>query len=739
MNKPAGNPEAVISRPARPARRLWILLVWSPMVSGFLGIVCFVVLFYAEENWRGKRVWERCKRDLAGQGAVMEPQAHATISIPDNLNVLKAPGMSEWFLGQAPNELASGLSRSWLSMPQRSSGDLIEITVVSRTNPPASFSSDLCLDYDAPVLAVADPAKTETIPSDPPQVIPLIVMDSVPLQYAIKNLARQDGRKYLMDSNLLWSWKQTGPNFMRQPLRWLLERSAGRALSPEPCVNIRWENVTAFQALMTLLDNYNLAWIEDSANHIGRICIKSQSSTMVQLTPGARERVKQILRVISSPPVPEADTLRASQGFVLYRQDNSSPGTRRHPVRITVRTKTLPDLREVESFFPRDALPRPWGSSSLGALPSATNTFRVFANPSCFCPAEDYLAQTDPCKPQFDLMREALKRPYALMDAGCERPVTAPPRNFVGFRVVSQALAQRAQSYLLLGQPERALEELTLIHDLAALLEVKPFSPVAAMIEGAITGMYVEVIRDGLRLGAWREPQLIALQGQLEKIHLGPLLVAGLSSERSAICRTIESARPSEFAAAFDTDRTPRNLWEEFNRPGFFVLTFAPRGWRYQSMAASASLLQSNIACFDRVTQTVRPREVDKANSAVEALLAHGSPTTRLAGIAIPSFARAWQTMARNQTSVDQAFIACALEGFRLAHGEYPPDLAALAPEFADRIPRGIFGEGQFHYRRLDATHFTLYSVGWNGKDEGGLASDSVPLVDRADGNWVWN
>jgi len=638
-----------------------------------------------------------------------------------------------------PNALVSGLSTAWRSIPQRDSGDLIEIVVVSGTNLPPSLTSDLCLDYDAPVLSVADPTKTDTDCSEAPRVIPLLVMDSVPLRYAIKNLAGQDGRKYLLDSNLLWSLGQTGPSFVRQPLRWLLDCFAGRVRAQEPCVNIRWENVTAFQALMTLLDNYNLAWIEDFTNHIGRICIKSQSSTMVQLTPGARERVKQILRGISSPPVPEADTLRASQGFVLYRQDNSSPGTRRHPVRITVRTKTLPDVREVESFFPRDTLPRPWGSSSLRALPSGTNTFHAFANPSCYCPAEDYLAQTDPCKPQLDLIRGALKRPYAIIDAGYERPVTAPPRNFVGFRIVSQALAQRAQSYLLLGQPERALEELTLIHDLAALLEVEPPSLVAAMIEGAITGLYVEVIHDGLRLGAWREPQLSALQAQLEKIHLGPLLVAGLSSERAAICRTIESASPSEFASAFASDRTPRNRWEELNRPGFFVLTFAPRGWRYQSMAASASLLQSNIACFDRVTQTVRPREEDKANSAVEALLAHSSPTTRLAGIAIPSFARAWQTMARNQTSVDQAFIACALERFRLTHGEYPLALASVAPGYADRIPRGIIGTGQFHYRRSDATHFTLYSAGWNRKDEGGLVPGSNSLADGTPGNWVWN
>ena len=148
-------------------------------------------------------------------------------------------------------------------------------------------------------------------------------------------------------------------------------------------------------------------------------------------------------------------------------------------------------------------------------------------------------------------------------------------------------------------------------------------------------------------------------------------------------------------------------------------------------MVASATLVQSNIACFDRVSQTVRPDDIERANSALEAMRQHGSPGTSLAAIALPSLTRAWQAIVRNQSLVDQAFIACALERFRLAHGEYPHDLAALTPGFAGRLPRGITGEDQFHYRRSDDGSFRLYSVGWSGKDK--TASDHVK------GDWDWN
>ena len=44
------------------------------------------------------------------------------------------------------------------------------------------------------------------------------------------------------------------------------------------------------------------------------------------------------------------------------------------------------------------------------------------------------------------------------------------------------------------------------------------------MIDVAITGLYTSIIQDGLRLQAWREPELAAMQQQLEDINLIPLL-----------------------------------------------------------------------------------------------------------------------------------------------------------------------------------------------------------------------
>ena len=39
-----------------------------------------IALFYVEENWRGKRAWENCKRQLEAKGLVLNWSARANDS-----------------------------------------------------------------------------------------------------------------------------------------------------------------------------------------------------------------------------------------------------------------------------------------------------------------------------------------------------------------------------------------------------------------------------------------------------------------------------------------------------------------------------------------------------------------------------------------------------------------------------------------------------------------------------------
>jgi hypothetical protein len=66
------------------------------------------------------------------------------------------------------------------------------------------------------------------------------------------------------------------------------------------------------------------------------------------------------------------------------------------------------------------------------------------------------------------------------------------------------------------------------------------------------------------------------------------------------------------------------------------------------------------------------------------------------------------QKCARNQTIVNQAPIACALERYLLAHGEYPESPDVLIPQFIAEIPHDVIGGQPPHYRRAAGGTFLL-------------------------------
>jgi len=87
------------------------------------------------------------------------------------------------------------------------------------------------------------------------------------------------------------------------------------------------------------------------------------------------------------------------------------------------------------------------------------------------------------------------------------------------------------------------------------------------------------------------------------------------------------------------------------------------------------------------------------------------------------------------------ARVACALERCRLVQGAYPETLDALAPRFIASLLNDVIGGQPLKYRRTDDGLFALYSVGWNGTDDGGkvvFRTNSKVSIDYDKGDWVW-
>jgi len=108
----------------------------------------------------------------------------------------------------------------------------------------------------------AGEATTAPATVQPGAVIPLIQFQEVPLTTAIENLARQAGINYILDPKVGYG----------QP-----DEKTG-VVKVQPNISIRWENLTAEQALGALLNNYGLQLVDDLKTKISRVTIKDPAA-----------------------------------------------------------------------------------------------------------------------------------------------------------------------------------------------------------------------------------------------------------------------------------------------------------------------------------------------------------------------------------------------------------------------------------------------------------------------------
>jgi hypothetical protein len=444
----------------------------------------------------------------------------------------------------------------------------------------------------------------------------------------------------------------------------------------------------------------------------------------------AGERIRSLLQAVVG------QSANGSQGFKFSERQLAGLS----PVKIVLVADAPQQAGDLANLIPPDLFTN-IGHLVVGAT-GDPNSFQAKFDSGGVTAAADYLKWSDQFVPAFDEIRTALKRPCAIIPGDYSEPYQMPIPNFVTLRDLAQILAQRTQCYLLLGQSDKALHELTLMHDVCRILGKppigKPETVVEAMINVAITGLYVSTFQDGLRLQGWQEPQLAAIQAQLEGLNLLPFVADAYRMEQAAGIQfgTKDKVRKylkNEFVTIFGT----RTGWPDKIK-GYACLLI-PQGWIDQNVVVGASLMQKKIDCFDPADAQVFPKKLEQANTEVSSAMERPSIFHLLAEFTIPNLNKAWQTTAFNQTLANQAQIVCALERYKLANGNYPETLHALVPQFIQKIPNDIIGGQPLHYRRTDNGKFLLYSVGWNETDDGGITvKDKSGYEDRTKGDWVW-
>ncbi len=121
----------------------------------------------------------------------------------------------------------------------------------------------------------------------PDEVIPLITMDSVPLEDVIKSLARQARTNYILDP---------------AALKWISDT--------RPQVNARWTNVTALTALQQVVAIYHLVTVTNPVTCVARIVRRGQEIRPVTEDELGDDHGKKI-PLISIEGVPLAEVIKS--------------------------------------------------------------------------------------------------------------------------------------------------------------------------------------------------------------------------------------------------------------------------------------------------------------------------------------------------------------------------------------------------------------------------------------------
>jgi hypothetical protein len=95
----------------------------------------------------------------------------------------------------------------------------------------------------------------------------------------------------------------------------------------------------------------------------------------------------------------------------------------------------------------------------------------------------------------------------------------------------------------------------------------------------------------------------------------------------------------------------------------------------------------------------------------------------------MPAYYKMQQAADRAEQLQRNQYVAFALAAYRADHGRYPERLDGLSPKYLAQVPRDLFSGKALIYRPSEEGYL-LYSVGVNGRDEGGRWYDDDPAGD---------
>lgn len=393
------------------------------------------------------------------------------------------------------------------------------------------------------------------------------------------------------------------------------------------------------------------------------------------------------------------------------------------------------DLTEWQAYYQKIQ-----ASNQRQTEPNAANEFPLPDVPGH--PAGDVLLAFSKLDPALLQLREASARPYSRFPINYEDNALALLPHLSKLKSASQFLNLRASAELEAGQIENAAEDVVLNLRVANSLRGEPLL-ISHLVRIAMVSIALSPLWEGLDEQQWSDAQLQVFQGELRKFDFLESQQLAMRGERAFAKMVTDMLRTnrSEFVGITvglsDMSSIKDYLKRTLEVAPYYMM---PDGWFYQNHLTIGRLYETILSAVDPDSRRVYRSEIEKSGKAVEELFQGFRPYKMLASLLFPAVGKSVLKSSFQQTVIDLALLACALERHRLAHGTFPETLAELAPEFIDKIPHDIMNGEPLKYRCTDDKKFILYSVGWNETDDGGKVAltSTGRSIRTEEGDWVW-
>jgi hypothetical protein len=362
-------------------------------------------------------------------------------------------------------------------------------------------------------------------------------------------------------------------------------------------------------------------------------------------------------------------------------------------------------------------------------------------------PAADVLLALSRYDSALAVLRAAHERPKVRYPIAYEEGLFALEHRQEGFSADNltaavSILCLRAVAELAQDRSDAALQDTLLGLRLSDSFRQEPYDRLHSS-RATMLRLCLQPVWEGLAGHHWNEAQLVTLQQHFATMDLLDEFRLRVRGETLIMMNLADQlhARLEGRRSAWGERRSSDN--EEERSVISLLGVVYPIGWLYQDKVWIYRFYERRPDVF---------KALDSANTQQWEAEMRRATDPALMVLVVPKLKEIFQEGAKGalylQTACQEVAVACALERYRLAQGQYPDSLKALAPAGLKQVPADLLASSStpLKYRHEADGGFVLYSVGLNRvddqgkpgspqKDWRGIQSDS-PRLDE--GDWVW-